>query len=163
MEEIILLAFAVIASVLIFLYQVNRKKIIEDNRVVSPDRPAPVVRMPKSTLAVSEIYDDIVAQTMLSDEEIVVKFGENVEKTQMQKDMDARWSGEKQKKQDDIPDYKKRRSELAAQKSLLKDKKANQPSESERLRGMLKNPESMKDALILSEILSKPPHLDSEE
>jgi hypothetical protein len=163
MEEIILLAFAAVASVLIFLYQVNRKKIIEDNRVVSPDRPAPVLRVPKSTLTVSEIYDDIVAQTMFSEEEISLKFGENADKSQLQKDMDERWSGETKKKHDDVPDYKKRRSELAAQKSLLKDKKTHQASESERLRGMLKNPESMKDALILSEILSKPPHLDPEE
>jgi hypothetical protein len=46
---------------------------------------------------------------------------------------------------------------------LLEKREKREKSSAERLRDKINDPNSLKDALILSEILSKPPHQDKED
>jgi hypothetical protein len=168
MVDLFFILFAVIFSLIAFLYFTNRRKVIEDNRIIPPDKPAPVIREPLQGVPLSELYDKILEQTNLSEEEMRTFTQEFQVRSQMQREMDERWGDSRNapvsnEGGEDIPEYKKRRNELSKRKSLLEKREKREKSSAERLRDKINDPNSLKDALILSEILSKPPHQDKED
>lgn len=166
MELLFILLFSIAAAVMYFLFKIGQKKRIEDNTVVSPERPAPTPRVPKPMISIEDYLPFLLKSTEISPDSIPAKEVEKKGRFAPSNELNEKWSHaehiDEEPAEKVIEEKKEKKDDKKKIKTRVTLKDTNPNYDADRLRNLLSNPQSIKDALILSEILNKPPYQDSD-